>query len=162
MWKQKIADNLVSDSYIFIFVVINIAVLAVIYYCIVAEKREKRRNKGNEAQYDLKQNKGWASSMRKGLNISQSLYNGITSVFPLLGMFGTVKSLLNLPSLTEGDISAVQNSFFTALTSTAWGIIFAVIFKIIGSAIAPGIEDRRKELEREISGGTPQEEEDEE
>ena len=111
MWKQKIADNLVSDSYIFIFVVINIAVLAVIYYCIVAEKREKRRNKGNEAQYDLKQNKGWASSMRKGLNISQSLYNGITSVFPLLGMFGTVKSLLNLPSLTEGDISAVQNSF---------------------------------------------------
>ena len=79
-----------------------------------------------------------------------------------MGLFGTVKSLLNLPSLTEGDISAVQNSFFTALTSTAWGIIFAVIFKIIGSAIAPGIEDRRKELEREISGGTPQEEEDEE
>ena len=40
MWKQKIADNLVSDSYIFIFVVINIAVLAVIYYCIVEKGTE--------------------------------------------------------------------------------------------------------------------------
>lgn len=153
MWKERIRDNLIGDSYIFLFVFINFAILAVIYYCCVAEKREKSRNKSDKESYDLSKNIGWAKAMLKGLNISYSVYSGITSIFPLLGMFGTVKSLLDLPSLTTGDITAVQGSFFTALTSTAWGIIFAVGFKIIGSGIAPGIDDRRAELEKEIQSG---------
>ncbi|SDA16871.1 MotA/TolQ/ExbB proton channel family protein [Ruminococcus sp. YE71] len=153
MWKERIQENLVGDSYIFLFVFLNAAILAVIYYCCVAEKKEKRRSKTDKETFELSQNIGWARSMRKCLNISYSLYSGITSVFPLLGMFGTVKSLLDLPSLTSGDITAVQGSFFTALTSTAWGIIWAVVFKIFGSAIAPGIEDRRSELDKEIQGG---------
>ncbi len=153
MWQERISDNLISDRYIFLFVFLNLAILAVIYYCCVAEKREKNRSRTNKENFDLSQNIGWARSMRKLLNISYSVYSGITSVFPLLGMFGTVKSLLDLPPLTTGDISDVQGSFFTALTSTAWGIIWAVAFKIVGSGIAPGIEDRRAELDKEIQGG---------
>lgn len=62
-----------------------------------------------------------------------SLYNvfctGI-SIFPLLGMFGTVMALLGL-DLAANDMTNIRNNFFMALTSTAWGIIFSIVFKIL-------------------------------
>lgn len=51
------------------------------------------------------------------------------SIFPLLGMLGTVIGLLGL-DLASGDMDNIKNNFFIALTSTAWGIIFSVIFKV--------------------------------
>ena len=48
-------------------------------------------------------------------------------------MFGTVTSLLALDM--NGDLSSVQENFFTALTSTAWGIIFAILFKVLNAVL---------------------------
>ena len=45
-------------------------------------------------------------------------------------MFGTVAALLGL-DLSAGDMTNIKNNFFLALTSTAWGIIFSIIFKIL-------------------------------
>lgn len=62
---------------------------------------------------------------------------GIT-IFPLLGLFGTVKALLSLDF--ANDLAGAQSKFFDALTSTACGIIFAVLFKFINAWVAPSFE----------------------
>lgn len=63
------------------------------------------------------------------VNVYNLFTTGI-SVFPLLGMLGTVGGLLGL-DLAAGDISNIKNNFFMALTSTAWGIVFSMMFKIL-------------------------------
>ena len=70
-------------------------------------------------------------AQRQKLNICYSAFTTFISIFPLWGMFGTVTSLLALDM--NGDLSSVQENFFTALTSTAWGIIFAILFKVLVS-----------------------------
>lgn len=64
----------------------------------------------------------------------------ILSIFPLLGMLGTVFGLLGL-DLTNGDMSNIRDNFFIALTSTAWGIIFSVFFKIFDALLNEDVED---------------------
>lgn len=73
------------------------------------------------------------------LDVSYTLFVAIISIFPLLGLFGTVKSLLMLD--ITGAAQAVQGNFFEALTSTAWGIIFAIIFKMINAFLQPYAEN---------------------
>lgn len=63
------------------------------------------------------------------------------SIFPLLGMFGTVVGLLGL-DLATGDMENIRSNFFTALTSTAWGIIFSVGFKVAHALIADFVEEQ--------------------
>ena len=55
----------------------------------------------------------------------------LISIFPLLGMLGTVLSLLGM-DLT-GDLEQVKSRFFTALGTTAVGIVCAVVFKVVNS-----------------------------
>lgn len=73
------------------------------------------------------------------LTICYSLFITLISIFPLLGMFGTVLALLSL-DLASGNMDLLKENFFSALTSTAWGIIFSVIFKIINSFSSSYIE----------------------
>ena len=72
-------------------------------------------------------------AQRQKLNICSSAFTTFISIFPLWGMFGTVTSLLALDM--NGDLSSVQENFFTALTSTAWGIIFAILFKVLNAVL---------------------------
>lgn len=73
------------------------------------------------------------------LDICYTLFITLISIFPLLGMLGTVKALLELDMTQER--TSLQNNFFSALTSTAWGIIFAIGFKIANSFVQPKIEN---------------------
>ena len=70
-------------------------------------------------------------AQRQKLNVCYSALTAFISIFPLWGMFGTVISLLSLDM--GGDLSSVQDNFFTALTSTAWGILFAILFKVLNA-----------------------------
>jgi len=70
-----------------------------------------------------------------------TLFTTMITIFPLLGMLGTVCGLLGL-DLANGDMDNIKNNFFIALTSTAWGIIFSVIFKILHALISDGVEER--------------------
>ena len=82
-------------------------------------------------------------NMRAKMGSLYSVFINITGIFPLLGILGTVTSLLSLVN----DISDVQGSFYAALTSTAWGIIFAIIFKVLDAFISPKIEENEKDVE---------------
>ena len=79
-------------------------------------------------------------SYRK-INSNYTLFITLISIFPLLGMLGTVIALLGLDMSTADAISNAKNNFFGALTSTAWGIIFAVAFKIINARFFADVED---------------------
>ena len=79
-------------------------------------------------------------SYRK-MNTRYTLFITLISIFPLLGMLGTVLALLGLDMSSAEAISSAKNNFFGALTSTAWGIIFAIIFKIVNAKLFADAED---------------------
>ena len=75
-----------------------------------------------------------------------SLFVAITSVFALLGILGTVLSLI---MLVGGDLTDVtQQSFFTALTTTFWGVLFAIIYRICDARISTKIQNNSDEVTR--------------
>ncbi len=84
----------------------------------------------------------------KLVDILYSLFVTIISIFPLLGMLGTVASLVTLDM--SGDMSVVQDKFFLALTSTAWGIVFAIVFKIVNAVIQTKTEDNLEKAKRAL------------
>ena len=64
-----------------------------------------------------------------------TLFLNITAVFPRMGILGTVWSLMKLTG--TDDISA---NFGMALRTTLWGLIFAIIFKLLDSLISPKLD----------------------
>ncbi len=96
---------------------------------------------------EIKEDEDRLYEMTGKLNKWYSLFSGFTSVFPLWGMLGTVASLIRAAqSMTGGNVAV--DEFFGALTSTAWGIIFAIIFKaFFDSSLAPRIEAANKEYD---------------
>ena len=82
---------------------------------------------------------------RKNAVWGYSIFTNLIAIFPLLGILGTVYSLLKLVS----DSSDVTGSFYGALTSTFWGIVCAIIFKLFDAFfIAPLMEENEKDVER--------------
>ncbi|MBR6044960.1 MAG: MotA/TolQ/ExbB proton channel family protein [Ruminococcus sp.] len=69
-----------------------------------------------------------------------SVFVNLTGIFPLLGILGTVSSLLGLVK----DMTDVEGSFYGALTSTFWGLVFAITFKLLDGVISAKIEDNEK------------------
>ena len=62
-------------------------------------------------------------ALRKRSEGLYSIFANVTSIFPLLGILGTVVSLLPMVA----DLADMQQNFFAALTSTFWGLVFAII-----------------------------------
>jgi chemotaxis protein MotA len=60
------------------------------------------------------------------LDQSSVFYSSLTSIFPLLGILGTVIALLSLSDFSKEIVSI---NFSIALTSTFWGILFGAISK---------------------------------
>lgn len=81
---------------------------------------------------------------REKMNKHYALFSNFTTIFPLLGMLGTVIALI---FMTDSIGTAATESFFSALTSTFWGIIAALIFKILDASISYKIEDNEKHME---------------
>ena len=77
-----------------------------------------------------------------------SIFIGLTSIFPYLGILGTVISLM---MLVGSDVSyAAQESFYVALTSTFWGVLFAVFFRVFDAAISTTIQSNNDDMVRLI------------
>ena len=124
-FHKKLMSSIVAENtYILIFAILMAAALGMIL--LFARLMKQEQPSGRKSPYPM---------------ILRVLYEvfvtGIT-VFPLLGMYGTVKALLSLDF--ANDLAGTQFKFFDALTSTAWGIIFAVIFKLINAVVQPFME----------------------
>ena len=79
-------------------------------------------------------------AMRKRSESLYAIFVNVTAIFPLLGILGTVVSLLPMVS----DLGAMQTSFFAALTSTFWGLVFAILFKLLDGFLSARMEDNDK------------------
>ena len=77
--------------------------------------------------------------MAKSLANEYNLFTSLITLFPVLGMLGTVIALLGLDTSPE-KLEAAQSSFFTALTSTAAGLIFSAVFKVMHAWIGQDTE----------------------
>ncbi len=64
-----------------------------------------------------------------------ALYSNITAIFPLLGILGTVASLMGLGSVD--DLSA---NFASALWTTFVGLICAIFFKALDAGISADLD----------------------
>ena len=82
--------------------------------------------------------------MKKKMWLFYSIFSNMTGIFPLLGILGTVISLLGVVN----DSHDITGNFFSALTSTFWGLVFAIIFKALDSIIIPNIEETEKNASR--------------
>jgi len=92
---------------------------------------------------EVKQMKSSLRRMRETSEKYYSMFATLTGIFPLMGILGTVVSLIPLVQ----DIQNMQGSFFVALTSTLWGLIFAIFFKILDGMLYPRIERNNRSIE---------------
>ena len=112
---KLLKESIVSNDLGILF----IAIIALcLYFMLLGANRVIKKDRSNGRYSE--------NSVYHFLNITYSLFITIISIFPLLGMFGTVCGLLGL-DLATGDMENIKNNFFVALTSTAWGIIFSIL-----------------------------------
>ena len=128
---QSISSN---DYYLGIAAIITLVLL--VLSLIFARAISKRL-----VMWRANRNVSFSRFLNSSLNISYTLFTTFISLFPLLGLFGTVTALLGL-DLSAGDMVNIKNNFFNALTSTAWGIIFSVLFKLVHAPFANYIENQ--------------------
>jgi len=84
---------------------------------------------------------------RDTTNRLYSIFTSIISIFPYLGILGTVYSLIGVAG--DSGFENMQSSFLIALTSTFWGVIFAIGFKVFGDApLSPKVEQYNADVDR--------------
>ena len=88
----------------------------------------------DEAVMQAKQDSSYYSLYEKWqkAEFTYNLFCNLTSIFTLLGILGTVLSLIHLVDSTAD----INMEFLGALTSTMWGIIFTIVFKVLDTAIS--------------------------
>lgn len=151
---EAMGNSLVSDWYILAAAVLTAVILVFTFRItfrlysklnpserLANPQEEKRRYP--ETLSEVKEFENIVLHQRTRMNLFYSLFANAVSIFPLLGMFGTVKSLIGF----AGENSAEMELFFQALTSTAWGIIFAVLFKIFDAVISVPVAANNKEVD---------------
>lgn len=131
-----------------------ILIAAAITFCLIREVlRITEQVKGEVAFCHDDPQRRFAADLADRLNKWYNLFTTMITIFPLLGMLGTVIALIGI-KLDATDTSFQQN-FFRALTSTAWGIVFAIIFKVVNATheykIISQIEAAEKIMEKELT-----------
>ena len=92
---------------------------------------------------EVRQTKLRLRTMRETSEKYYSMYSNLTGIFPLLGILGTVIALIPMVQ----DMANMQTNFFVALTSTLWGLVFAIFFKVLDAMLAPRIERNTRGIE---------------
>lgn len=72
-----------------------------------------------------------------------SIFSSINSAFPMMGMLGTILSLLRMVEMSQQTVTL---NFTVALTSTFWGLVFALAFKAVDATLYPMVEQNRENL----------------
>lgn len=127
------------------FPILLLAIASFVFFLItisMAKAIKKRR-----IEWQKNKNVQFSSFLLHGLSRFYTLFGTTISLFPLFGMLGTVFGLLGL-DLANGNMDNIKNNFFVALTSTAWGIIFSVIYKFLDAFVADYVEEQIEEAKK--------------
>ncbi len=137
MLKQSIVGN---DILILFAAIITFVFMIFTLFMKTAIKRRVK-------EWEKDRNKPFSKALGDWLIRFYTFFTTTITIFPLLGMLGTVCGLLGL-DLATGDMDNIKDNFFLALTSTAWGIIFSVIFKMLNAFISDGVEEQIENAKR--------------
>ncbi len=129
---SAVLNNLLGyDMIIIIFGIINIFIFAhamkqanmlYSYFVPPAESRADKKHVSC-SQHEIDERE--VRRLRNKAVFFYTLFINISALFPLLGILGTVWSLLGMAG------GSIDRGFYTALTSTAWGLIAAILFKML-------------------------------
>ena len=101
-------------------------------------------------------NQGAVDEKRVKLRKVYYAFVELISVFPLLGMLGTVLSLISFSgNMSAENMDIIRNNYFSALYTTVAGMIAAVVFKIINAYISARVELRLEQLDEIVSEFIP-------
>ena len=114
-----------------IFALAPICLSLLVISIVWSKKILKSMNVNNEIDYK--------NTSFNWINFCYSAFIALVSIFPLLGMLGTVLSLLSL-DIVSGATEELKANFFMALDTTAWGLVFSIGFKIANSFLQTTIE----------------------
>ena len=134
VWKILGKSLFQNDKIILFAAIITAVAFIILWFLSHAIERRVKDWKKNK-------NKAFSRSLYDWTRRALSVFTTLISIFPLLGMLGTVFGLLGL-DLATGDMENIKANFFVALTSTAWGIIFSVIYKLLYSWFAEYIDEQ--------------------
>ena len=132
---KLLRKSIVGDDFYILVVAIVTGFLLIFTFISAVVIREKIKD------WKKDKNSKFSGYLCLQLKVLYTLFLTFISIFPLLGMFGTVIGLLGL-DLSTGDMDNIRTNFFIALTSTAWGIIFSVGFKTLHAFIADFVEEQ--------------------
>ena len=139
----KLIQSIISSDFyilVFFFITLFAAFRVSRYRSLVENDIYDWEEKSNEMSNNPEKTSKILNSYRR-LNRCYTVFIALISIFPLLGMFGTVTALLSIDMSDTEAISAAKSSFFNALTSTTWGIIFSVAFKVANAYFFADVED---------------------
>lgn len=91
----------------------------------------KKTLKGSEAAFRKK--------LYYWLDVPYTVFIVLISLFPLMGMLGTVSALLTLD--ISGATEDLKANFFQALDTTGLGLVLAILFKLLNAFFQPRIEE---------------------
>ena len=97
----------------------------------------------SDSVQEIKNKRSELRDMREITDRRYTMFVNLTSIFPLLGILGTVISLIPLVE----NMHEMEQNFFVALTSTLWGLVFSIIFKVLDSFLSPAIEKNDRGIE---------------
>lgn len=121
--------------------------VALISSIFLARKIYKRLSFKNEKVYK--------ETILNWINFTYNAFVVLVSIFPLLGMLGTVLALWGL-DFTAGATEELKQQFFLALDTTAAGLFFSIIYKALHAAFQTYIENaisQNEELLRQKKSG---------
>lgn len=120
---------------IIIIAVLNFLVFIYLKWLIKSTENlfKPRSDKRFNVEADMNWNNKQVSELQKkrGRIVSiYALYANVTAIFPLLGILGTVAALVTYSNDTMMD------SFMVALSTTLFGVFFAIVFKFLDSFVS--------------------------
>ena len=92
---------------------------------------------------EIKRMKTQLRTMRETSEKYYTMFVTLANIFPLMGILGTVISLIPMVQ----HIDSIQQNFYVALTSTLWGLIFAIVFKLLNGVLLPRIERNNRGID---------------
>lgn len=154
LWQAIFNNFLKFDFLIFILAILT----TILYYRCIKTSRSLQKillPKGNLAQgqrgvqsmfdhftyYLNQEGEQRIIDQRQVMNQLYILFLNVTAIFPLMGLLGTVVSLI--PMVGTND----TNLFMMALTSTFWGIVFAIIFKLANGQLQALVEGNNEAIQ---------------
>ena len=102
-----------------------------------------KRDAAPPTRDEIRQTRSRLRKMRETSEKYYSMFSNLTGIFPLLGILGTVISLIPMVQ----DMTNMQANFFVALTSTLWGLVFAIFFKVLDAVLSPRIERNNRGID---------------